>query len=105
MTNTPPVSPEQWQLAFEAEKLLFEDLRLAQIAARNWGTNNLTDAVDLLHKFRFAVVAKQSDGVAVVDLLHAGGASLEVEGESITTMISGILAITTVQTADPEEAA
>ena len=104
MTNTPPVSPEQWQLAFAAEKLLFEDLRLAQIAARNYGTKNLTHAVDLLHEFRFAVVARQSDGVAVVDLLHAGGGSLEVKGESPATIISGILAITTAQPANSEEA-
>jgi len=105
MTNTPPVSPEQWQLAFHAEQFFHNDLRVAQIAACKKGIKNLTEAVHLLHKFRFAVVARQSDGVAVVDLLHAGGASLEFEGSSPSTIISGILAITTAQPADPEEAA
>jgi len=105
MTNTPSVSPEQWQLAFDADRNLHCDLLFAQVAARDSGIKTLPKAIEQLNTCGFAVVARQSDGVAVVDLLHAGGASLEFKGSSPTTIISGILAITTAQPANSEEAA
>jgi hypothetical protein len=106
MTNTPPVSPEQWRLAFEAEQSLHNDLLLAQIAARTNGIKNLTEAVILLNDHGFAVLTRcSSESRPAVFFLHQSGASLDVEGSSPTAIISGILAITTAQPADSEEAA
>jgi hypothetical protein len=105
MTNTPPVSPEQWQLAFEAEQSLHNDLRLAQLAARENGIKNLTEAITLLNDHGFAVLTRSGKSHPTVFFLHQSGASLDSEGDSPATIISGILAITTAQPADPEEAA